>query len=448
MNEAATEQLPDAVQAALDEWQEKQHAQADAEPRPALDLTDATPFVRKDEAALEGALDRMGVEVRYNLRAAREEFRERDGKWGSSTDRAASKLRQRIATQFTYISTHRGDPAPLRFGRETWADYLNALLYDREVDPFRTWLLEALPVHDGEPRGAKLLAGGFDIDKEKTDPELAAWASTYLTLGAVWRTFDPGHEQHEMPVIVGPQGIGKTTLLKWLIPPEHRHEWYSASLNLAADAKKRVEALLGPVIVECGEMAGSNRAELANLKQFLTDPVDHERLTWRRNPEALPRRCIIAGTANDDSLPNDPTGNRRFVAVHVTAGRHEALRAYLDEHRLQVWAEAVHLHDKGIEARLPQVLEDQQAASNEYSRRCDDVLEDVIDRWLHGKKGSAFTLAEAIVGAGLEPNEQEAVKVLQRDMRRVGAVLTRHGYGKRQERRPDGSRAMVWRAAA
>ena len=49
------------------------------------------------------------------------------------------------------------------------------------------------------------------------------------------------------------------------------------------------------------------------------------------------------GTTNDPQpLPNDPTGNRRFVPIDIATreGGTPALRSYLDKHRTQLWSEA------------------------------------------------------------------------------------------------------------
>ena len=247
-----------------------------------------------------------------------------------------------------------------------------------------------------------------------------------------------------MPVLIGPQGIGKSTLLQWLLPAEHRDAWFSDGLHLAGLPQERAEALQGRLIVEAGEMAGSSRAELESLKAFLSRQNDGMvRLAYRRNPETMLRRCIIVGTANDSALPNDPTGNRRFVAVHVTSGHVKRLREYLDEHRDQLWAEAVHLYRESTEAWLPSDLADVQASSNEHARRRDDVLEDALDRWLQGQNGVGFTMADAVAGCGLAIDGDAAVKVDQRAQRRVGSALRLRGYEKRRARAA-GTREWVW----
>ena len=63
-----------------------------------------TTFKRKDAGALEGALAELGIEVRYNVRAMRAEYKTGANKWVKSTDRKQAHLRQEIAERFSYSS--------------------------------------------------------------------------------------------------------------------------------------------------------------------------------------------------------------------------------------------------------------------------------------------------------------------------------------------------------
>ena len=63
----------------------------------------------------------------------------------------------------------------------------------------------------------------------------------------------------------GAQGIGKSALLRALLPPE-QVSWFCDSLNLTSDTKTRAETLQGRVIVEVSEMTGARQADLENLK--------------------------------------------------------------------------------------------------------------------------------------------------------------------------------------
>lgn len=226
-------------------------------------------------------------------------------------------------------------------------------------------------------------------------------------------------------------------------------EWFGDGLNLAADNKERTESLLGKVLVEASELAGSNRAELESLKAFLSRTDDGGiRLAYRRNPEhSLPRRCITAGTMNNDALPNDPSGLRRFVVVKVKPGEYNgrhgaaAVRLYLDIYREVLWAEALARYREGEEAWLPQHLAPVQAMVNEEHRRRDDVIEDALTDWLAvGRDG--FTTGEAAVGIGLA-RDGEVAKLTRRDEMRLAAALVQAGCTKKRARTA-GGRKWVW----
>ena len=114
------------------------------------------------------------------------------------------------------------------------------------------------------------------------------------------------------------------------------------------------------------------------MKNFLTRQDDGSvRLAYRRNPETMLRRCVLIGTSNDETpLPNDPTGNRRFVVVNLNKGSNVEL--YMTENRDQLWAEALHRYRQGERANLPRDLYSDQAKLNNQARCKDELLEDQI----------------------------------------------------------------------
>ena len=401
--------------------------------------------LEKTQAGLAAALAHIGIECRYDLRAARAEVRgteDADAAWTRTNDRSISALQEEIAA---YCTGKANDP--LKFGDTTWRRCFNAILFNSEVDPFHEWLL-ALPAWDGTPRLHHWLRDVFATDP---DCELIRWASEFVFLGAVQRTFLPGCKLDEIPVLIGPQGIGKSTALRWAFPEDQADAWFADGLHLAAEPQKRVEALLGRVIVEVAEMAGSTRADLDSLKSFLTAQNDGAyRLAYRRDPEDLPRRCVMVGTADkDDCLPNDPAGNRRFVAIHLAAGDRgqPGVRAYMDAHRQDLWAEALYGYEAGHRAHLPEDLKPAQAAVNEQHRRRDDLMEDAVAAWVK-QAPAAFTLAQAARGCGLTNVESEAARLDMRTSRRLGNALRGLGCTNSRVRNDHGGRERRWFAPA
>ena len=351
---------------------------------------DISIFQHKDAEALQTALYQLGVWIRYNLRRQRPEMawgnEDRDKmRWEAMNDRNTGDLRRMIAERYQYERVRR-DPAPLHFGESAWNLWLNALLHHVEVDPFKQWLTaKARPKWDNTGRLDSWLSDVFGIAGGNT--ELVQWASRFIFLGCTWRTMEPGIKLDEMPVLIGPQGIGKSTALRLALPPDIP-DLFNDGLHLAANPQIRAEALMGRAIVEASEMAGSTRAELESLKAFLSQTDDGGiRLAYRRNPEAMPRRCIIVGTSNNpECLPNDPSGNRRFVPVILIGGDPAQVTAYLNDNRAQLWAEARTLYqwgkeepERAITARLPDHLKTAQRDAAEQARRKDEVMEDAID---------------------------------------------------------------------
>ena len=392
----------------------------------------------KTAAGLEEALRRLDVAVRYNVRACRPEFRNESDDWEPSNDRLEASLQERIATAFL---TTAKKPGRLVFGRECWTRSLNAILAEVEVDPFIQFL-EALPPWDGTERVDSWLSVVFTTE---TPRELVRWAARFLLLGPIHRAVAPGSKLDEMPVLIGPQGSGKSTAVRLVLPPE-RPEFFGDGIQLAGDPRTRVEALQGRVIVEASEMVGATRADLASLSAFLTRTDDGSvRLAFRRNPESLPRRCIIVGTADKECLPNDSSGTRRFVAISVARGSGggvPALREFLDKWRLQLWAEALVEYRNGSHPRLPDTLVEEQRSANQDFRIGDDLLEDAVERWTV-KQRDPFTLAAAASGCGLVKSEQEATQIRVADQRRLGSALAAAGFRKKRER-VNGRRVVRW----
>ena len=269
---------------------------------------------------------------------------------------------------FTY-KTIRGN-SPLHYGRESWATFLNAILNDNECDPFKAWF-EALPPWDKTERIDYYLSDLFEVERTP----LVLWAAQFPLIGSIQRAYEPGSKLDEMPVFVGAQGIGKSTLLRAILPTEHRAAWFADGLQLSDHTKIRAEALQGRVIVEASEMAGSNKAELESLKSFITRQDDGAvRLSYRRNPETMLRRCVIVGTTNrTDSLPNDPSGNRRFVPVELPTST-GPIESYMDANLGQLWAEALDRYRAGVRAGLPRSNMTEAAVAAESHRNRDELL--------------------------------------------------------------------------
>jgi predicted P-loop ATPase len=152
---------------------------------------------------------------------------------------------------------------------------------------------------------------------------------------AVARAMTPGCKYDYMPILAGPQGIGKSTFLRIL-----GLNFYSDSLQIF-EGKEASEMIQGIWINEIGELSGFNRSETNAVKQFLSRTEDIYREPFGKRTKAYPRRCVFFGTTNDSEFLKDRTGNRRFWPVDV--GIKTPVKSVWDnlsEEVDQIWAEA------------------------------------------------------------------------------------------------------------
>ena len=396
------------------------------------------PITIKDGKTVEGLIEALyeylEVAIRYNLRASRPEIKHHETEWEPFHDRHASVLREVLAGRFIYVGKD-GEKLPLKFSLTKWGDIFNFALYRSEVDPFREWL-EGLPTWDGEPRLDTWLSEVFVI-KERLP--LAKWAGRYMLLGAIARTFGPGTTMQEIPVLLGPPGVGKSTCLRFLLPPD-RNEWFSDDLTLAMDSKTKAEALQGRVIVEVGEMGGATTADLGSIQRFLSRTDDGSvRLAYRRDPELMPRRCVIIGTGDKEMVLPNAKNLRRFVPINIIDGDPGKVREYLEWDRRQLWAEAMVLYRQGVEARLPDELKPMQAEATARARSRDTAIEEAVEEWTQNHDG--FTLTE--LGVGVHLIYANGAPLGGREQHRLGSALEGLGFSKRQASK-NGQRATRW----
>ncbi|MDD2960408.1 MAG: virulence-associated E family protein [Lachnospiraceae bacterium] len=195
---------------------------------------------------------------------------------------------------------------------------------------------------------------------------------------AVARAVEGGTKFDYMPILTGPQGIGKSTFLNIL-----GKEWFSDSLT-SFEGKEAAELIQGTWINEVGELTAMTRQETSAVKQFLSKREDIYRAAYGRRTDRYPRRCVFCGTSNDTEFLKDSTGNRRFWPVDV--GVHTAEKSVwreLPEEADQIWAEAYLYWSLGEPLYLPKEIEalasDQQEAHMELSGK-ESVIVDFIER--------------------------------------------------------------------
>ncbi|WFR63051.1 virulence-associated E family protein [Paenibacillus amylolyticus] len=152
---------------------------------------------------------------------------------------------------------------------------------------------------------------------------------------AVARAMEPGVKWDYMTILAGPQGLGKSTFLRYM-----GKDWYSDSLT-TFEGKDAMELIQGVWLNEVGELTGMSKSESNAVKQFLSRTEDIYREAYGKRTMPYPRRCVFFGTTNDSEFLRDRTGNRRFWPIDVgivkpTKSVFQDLKGEVD----QIYAEA------------------------------------------------------------------------------------------------------------
>lgn len=174
-----------------------------------------------------------------------------------------------------------------------------------------------------------------------SDSKYTREATRKALIGAVARIFEPGCKHDYTLVLVGPQGCRKSTTLAKL-----GKEWFSNSLYTIS-GKDAYELLQGYWIIEMGEMVATKKAELEQIKQFMSKQADNYRSAYARKTQEHPRQCAFFGTTNDYEFLRDPTGGRRFWPIVVSEKGRELGKNLTDRIVDQIWAETVVRYKSG-----------------------------------------------------------------------------------------------------
>ena len=416
-------------------------------------------FFTRDAEGLEAALLTLRLELRSNVRGGRIEVHRLDhgsqeafsfevalglepdpSGWAHFSENAAAWCLNHFARNYEDTSGKR-----YKLSEEAFRRSLLAMTAGRAIDPVLEYL-KALPAWDGKERIPTMFTDALGAP----DTALNAEAAKVLLIGLVERTHRPGSKHDEAPVLVGDQGGGKSTFCEELFPPEYSG-WHRTLDNIQADAQKRVERIDAAAIVEFAELRVLGG--YGEVKNFLSDRADSYRLPYARQSQTVKRRWVGIATANDEGegvLPDDPTGNRRYVAVKVkTPGstneeQSAHVRGYLDANRAQLWAEAMARYGKGEKSFISGGFEKERDAMNTSYTRANQPLEQIAaDLTSKHADGAPVTLAALMIEASLARDAADAQEKMRSSGRKLAGYLTRLSWDKGRAM-VDGVQKTLW----
>lgn len=195
--------------------------------------------------------------------------------------------------------------------------------------------------------------------------------------GMVNRIMNPGYIFDYVLVLVGPQGIGKTSLFRII-----GGDWYK-SYTGAIDDKDFYLALRGAILMDLDEGAALNKSDSIKLKSIITSTHDEYRAPYDRTMKKYPRRFVFSMSTNDQEPFKDITGNRRYWVID---GNKQIHFKWLEENRDQLFAEVYYAIKNNItlvEVPIDKALENQEShlAEDPWTESImDEIIKDGLYR--------------------------------------------------------------------
>ena len=193
--------------------------------------------------------------------------------------------------------------------------------YAHLIHPVRDYL-NSLPDWDGKDRVKELVSHLTAIPVQEGQNEAEAqeellWAfhKWHVASMATWLNDDASN--HSIFVLIGPQGIYKTTFFRYLLPPNLRSYFWENAHN-SFSAKDDHIALTENCLVEIEEIDMFKDKDNAELKALSTAIKVKIRRPYGRFALEKHRLASFCGTGNQEKFLNDETGNRRWLCFLIS----------------------------------------------------------------------------------------------------------------------------------
>jgi predicted P-loop ATPase len=309
-------------------------------------------------------------------------------------------------------------------GKDLLRDSIYAAAKENQIDTAIEWLSRLR--WDGRPR-----IDTYTIDVWGwVDSPYSRAVGAYLWTAMAGRVLQPGVRADMAPILIGLQGLKKTTTVQLMAPSEDQY----AEVKLTDNDDDIARKLRGKLVGELEELRGINSRAIEEIKAFVTRRHEQWVPKYKEFAASYARRCLLIGTGNEDEFLSDPTGERRWLPGQCGVINVDLLV----ETRDQLWAEgAARFVMNGVEWQDAERL-----AIPEHGRfKVTDSWERAIRMWLERPqigdklpedKGyvSVHEVLEAAIGMNMaQANRAHELRVIKA-LRAIGFEARENGDGK------------------
>lgn len=370
---------------------------------------------RLNIAVAEWALQDMGVTLRWNLLLNEMDIVGLPGCY--SRENAANILP-------ILLSDHLKDTGCKGVSQQAIDGVLTCIADKGRFNPVADFLTGG--EWDGTDRMAEIYSI-LGIQDERHKTYVRKWLIQCVALGLN----DDGEAGADgVLVLQGPQGCGKTSFFRKLVPNKR---WFVEGAVIDMRDRDSLLNALGAWITELGELDATLKREQSALKGFLTAKFNEIRRPYARCNSIIPRRTSFAATVNPSDYLRDETGSRRFWTVPVERIDKKRLFSLSPEWIAQLWYQVYETYQQNHDGfRLDDAeMEALQAENAAFEKplKGQAEVEDILQEL--SKLGDAAEMRFASVSEF----KRENMDILrQYSVSEIGKVLERLGYKQEQRR--------------
>ena len=305
---------------------------------------------------------------------------------------------------------------------------LETVLDSGYVPTFQPFLhyLNRLPPWDGQDHILAMsvsvtVKGG--VEKQMLFYEyLKRWL---VAMVASW--LDEGEVNQAVLVLIGEQGIYKTTWFSHLLPPELR-DYFRIKVNSSRVSRDDLITLSQYGLVCYEELDVMKPSDVNTMKSVVTMPSIDERKPYGHYTEHMPHVASFCGTGNNVQFLTDQTGNRRWLPFEV-----ESIISPKDQpfDYEGIYSQAYALYRQGFRHYFSKAEEE---ALREHNRTFETPHpeQEAICTHFHppqdGEKGEFYTATDILNKIGYNPALRLTIEKIGSAMKALGFVQYRsHG---------------------
>lgn len=185
----------------------------------------------------------------------------------------------------------------------------------RKCDPVADYIVNASDKWDHKTDHIALLARCVPCDIPQWERWFKKW---FVSMVAQWLMPTQEYGNSIVPLLISPQGDGKSSFCRMLLPKELR--WGFLENLDVSEKKSTLQAMHNFLLINLDEFNSiSPKQQEGFLKNVIQLPSVKIKRPYGKHVEEFKRYASFIATTNETNVLSDPTGSRRFICVGLTA---------------------------------------------------------------------------------------------------------------------------------